>query len=173
MQIKCWTYFAVIYVLMFDIADMIKARAGNSTTMELSDDIIKYLDSRLDQLLVRLATKDDMAEMKNDVSILLKRVEEQCDIIDLPNYQVKKQGEKIDVLEACVAMLESRVRQLQISHQIQEQYSRRLCLRIDRIDLLKNCDHETADQCLVKVKIVFEEIEVDVPDAVMDRAHWA
>ena len=158
----------MIYVL---VCDMVKTRVGNSTTMELSDDFVKYLDSRFDQLLMRLATKDDVTDMKKDVSTLLKRVEEQCDKIDLLNSQVAEQGERIDVLEARVAMLESHVRQLQTSHESQEQYSRRLCLRIDRIDLPKNGDHESADQCLEKVKKVFEEIEVQVPDAVIDRAH--
>ena len=107
-QKNIWIYLAVIYGLM---CEMVKTRAGNSTTMELSDDFVKYLDSRFDQLLMRLATKDDVTDMKNDVSTLLKRVEEQCDKIDLLNSQVAKQGERIDVLEARVAMLESHVRQ--------------------------------------------------------------
>lgn len=151
--------------------DMVKTRTGKSTTMELSDDFIKYLDSRFEQLLMRIATKDDVIDLKNDVSTLINRVEDQCDKIDLLNSQVAEQGEKIDVLEARVAMLESHVRQLKISHESQEQYSRRLCLRIDRIDLPKNGDHETAEQCLEKVKKVFDEIDVKVPDAVIDRAH--
>ena len=45
------------------------------------------------------------------------------------------------------------------------------CLRIDRIDLPKNGDHETADQCLEKVNKVLEEIDAQVPDNVIDRAH--
>ena len=57
------------------------------------------------------------------------------------------------------------------SEEGQEQYLRRLCFRIDGIDLPKNGDQETADQCLEKVKTVFEEIEVKVPDAVIDGVH--
>ena len=150
---------------------MAKTRAGKAAMMELSEDLVKYLDSRFDQLLKRLAPKEDLIDMKNDVSMLLKRVEEQCDKIDVLNSRVAEQGEKVDVLEARVAMLESHVRQLQIAHENQEQYSKRLCLRIDRIDLPKDGGHETADQCLEKVKAVFDEIGVNVPDAVIDRAH--
>ena len=65
---------------------------------------LKYFDSRFDQLLIGLAMKDDVTDMENDVSTLLKQVEEQCNKIDLLNSQVAKQGEIIDVLEARVAM---------------------------------------------------------------------
>ena len=99
---------------------MVKTRAGNSTTMELSDDFMKYLDSRFEQLLKRLATKNDVIEMKNDVSTLIQRVEDQCDKTDLLNSKVAEQVKGIDVLEARVAMLESHVRQLKISHESQE-----------------------------------------------------
>ena len=150
---------------------MVKTRSGNSTTMELSEDILKHLDSRFDQLLLRLATREDVTEIKNDVSMLIKRVEEYCDKIDQLNSYVAKQDEKIDVLEARVAMLESHVQHLQKSHEGQEQYSRRLCLRIDGIDPAIGGDHETAEQCLNKVKKVFEELDVEVPDAAIDRAH--
>ena len=88
---------------------MAKTRAGKAAMMELSDDFVKYLDSRFDQLLKRLATKEDQTDMENDVSTLLKRVEEQCDKIDVLNSRVAEQGEKIDFLEARVAMLESHV----------------------------------------------------------------
>ena len=130
---------------------MAKTRAGKAAMMELSEDFVEYLDSRFDQLLKRLATKEDLIDMKNDVLTLLKRVDEQCEKIDVLNSRAAEQGEKLDVLEARVAMLESHVRQLQIAHESQEQYSRRLCLRIDRIDLPKDGGHETADQCLEKV----------------------
>ena len=99
-----WIYLAAIYVFVCDMTGMVKTCAGNSTTMELSDDFVKYLDSRIDQLLMRLATKGDVTEMKNVVSTLLKRVEEQCDKIDLLNSQFAEQGEKIDILEVCIAM---------------------------------------------------------------------
>ena len=36
--------------LVCDVTDMVKTRSGNSTTMELSEDILKHLDSRFDQV---------------------------------------------------------------------------------------------------------------------------
>ena len=46
---------------------------------------------------------------------------------------IKSQNEKIDVLEAKVAMMESLVSHLTDRTEEQEQYSRRLCIRIDGI----------------------------------------
>ena len=50
-----------------------------------------------------------------------------------------------------------------------EQYSRRACLRIYGIPLPKS--FENAGDCFSKVKGVFKEIEVEVPDGVIDRVH--
>ena len=109
----------MVFASVHAMTDMVKTRKGKATTIELSDDVVKYLDSRFDQLLLRLATKDDVNEVKNDVSSLLKRMEEQCE-------KIVKQDEKIDGLEACVALLESHVKQLKRSAESQKQYSRRL-----------------------------------------------
>ena len=103
--------------------------------------------------------------------MLLRRVEEHCDKTDKLNSYFARQDERIDVLEARVAMLESHVQHLQKSHESQEQYSRRLCLRIDGIESPKGGDHEKAEQYLDKVKKVFEELDVELPDAVIGRAH--
>ena len=51
------------------------------------------------------------------------------------------------------------------------QYSRRLCLRIDGIDFPPNGTNESGESVLEKVKRVFDKLEVDVPDAVIDRVH--
>ena len=83
---------------------------------------------------------------------------------------IKLQNEKIDVLEAKVAMMESLVSHLTDRTEEQEQYSRRLCIRIDGIDESKN-KGESGDESLEKVKKVFQELKVVVPDAVIDRAH--
>ena len=63
---------------------------------------------------------------------------------------VKEQGDKIsaleskiDVLEVKNAMLESHVAQLQSNQESQEQYSRRLRLRIDGIRLPANGNQES------------------------------
>ena len=51
-----------------------------------------------------------------------------------------------------------------------EQYSRRMCLRIDGIDL-KSDENENSSSCMEKVQKVFEEMGVQVPAVSIDRAH--
>ncbi len=73
---------------------------------------------------------------------------------------IKLQIEKIDVLEARVAMMESLVSLLQDRTEEQEQYGRRLCIRIEGIEESKK-KGESGDESLQKVKKVFEELKVD------------
>ena len=68
-------------------------------------------------------------------------------------------------MENHIAKLENRVDD-------QEQYQRRLCLRIDGIPPVGQVKDESAgEQCLKKGKAVFNELTVDIPDTVIDRAH--
>ena len=63
------------------------------------------------------------------------------------------------------------IAQLQNNLDDNEQYNRRLCLRINGLPPVAEGESETSEMCLEKVKNVFKELEVDVPDAVIDRAH--
>ena len=51
-----------------------------------------------------------------------------------------------------------------------EQYSHRMCLRIDGIDL-KSDENENSSSCMEKVQKVFEKMGVQVPAVSIDRAH--
>ena len=82
-----------------------------------------------------------------------------------------QQNSKIDALEAKVAMMESYIAHMENGIDEQEQYNRRLCLRIDGIVPPKQGQSETGDQCLKKVNSVFKELKVAIPDEVIDRAH--
>ena len=91
------------------------------------------------------------------------------------NEELRKQNEKIEKLEAEKQMLQNHVMELKRSNlNMQqnlddvEQYGRRLCLRIDGVTVKNN---ESADLILEDVKAMFEEAGIDVPDAVVDRAH--
>ena len=50
-----------------------------------------------------------------------------------------------------------------------KQYSRRLCLRIKG---LTRKTKEDANNVLNQVRDLFKEAEVEIPDAVLGRAHW-
>ena len=52
-----------------------------------------------------------------------------------------------------------------------EQYNRRLCLRINGVPPVADGERGTPEICLEKVKNLFEKLEVEVPGTVIDRAH--
>ena len=152
---------------------MVKTRTGLSTTteMELTDEFKAYVDSSFEQLLDNLATKDAIEDLKQEVTLLINEIEEQEDQIIRLESTTSVQEERITVLEAQNAVLESHVNRLLSAQEEQEQYSTRLSLRIDRMEVPKKGQNETSEHCLEKVKKIIEEIGVDVPDAVIDRAH--
>ncbi|XP_065058021.1 uncharacterized protein LOC135685857 [Rhopilema esculentum] len=93
--------------------------------------------------------------------------------IDHLHATIKKQNDKIEMLESKIVMMERHIAQLQNNLDDNEQYNRRLCLRINGLLPVAEGESETSEMCLEKVKNVFKEkeLEVDVPDAVIDRAH--
>ena len=74
-------------------------------------------------------------------------------------------------MEDKIAILE-----FHIDHQVKskdevEKYQRRLCLRINGIDLPSEGDKETSEDYLVKVENSFEKLSLSIPPTVIDRAH--
>ena len=85
---------------------------------------------------------------------------------------INKQKEVIAKMQEKIAILESHIDHLAKSNDEAEQYQRRLCLRINGIDLPSNDDtKETSDGCLAKVQDVFENLGLSIPPNVIDRAH--
>ena len=117
----------------------------------LTLDIIKdYFDSKFSELA------DDMAT-KNCIEKLLERI--------------AKQETKIVELESKIAVMDAHIDKLKRNNDDLEQYHRRLCLRINGIPAPDEGERETGDQSLEKVKEIFNELGVDAPDVVIDRAH--
>ena len=67
--------------------------------------------------------------------------------------------------------MNAHIDQLQCNSDDLEQYQRRLCLRINGIPAPESGKRETAEESLEKVKEVFEELGIDIPDVVIDKAH--
>ena len=125
---------------------MVKTRAGISTgpneNMVVSEELKSYLDERFGNL----AVKNDIFAMKQEIMALI------TDMMQKQGEKIACLDSKINVLEANNAMLESHVAHLKSNQESQEQYSRRLCLRIDGIGFPESGDHETNDDVLEKVK---------------------
>eukprot|EP00112_Aurelia_sp_Birch-Aquarium-sp1_P003503 Seg1392.1 transcript_id=Seg1392.1/GoldUCD/mRNA.D3Y31 product="hypothetical protein" protein_id=Seg1392.1/GoldUCD/D3Y31 len=74
---------------------------------------------------------------------------------------------KIAVYDAQFAGLERRLEETEIKIDDAEEYSRRACLR--KYGIPPTSDTKNAEQCETKVKELFEEIGVKVPDDMLGR----
>ena len=124
--------------------------ANQSKIMTL-DDIQTYFDSKFNQLFEDMATKSCLEKLLN--------------VID-------GQRKRIDELESKVSVMNSLITQLKHNADDQEQYQRRLCLRINGIPAPQVGQVESGEECFEKVKMVFkDQLELDIPDVAIDRAH--
>ena len=128
-------------------------------------------EATLKQIIAELPDKDYITDL---VENLEKKINEniQTEI----EKAIKPLCNKIEILERKIAVydahfagLERRLEETEIKIDDAEQYSRRACLRIYGIP--PTSGNENAEQCEAKVKEVFKEIGVNVPDDMLDRAH--
>eukprot|EP00795_Rhopilema_esculentum_P010407 gene10407-19108_t len=140
---------------------MVKTRAGSSAGPNENMVVSEELKSYLNEQFHNLADKKDITEMKQEIMALVTSMMEKITSLET----------NINVLESKNAILESHIAHLKSNQESHEQYSRRLCLRIDGIGFPEDSNQETSENVLQKVKHVFTEIGVDVPDTVIDRAH--
>ena len=129
---------------------MVNTRAGSSTRpteMDLSCYVKSYLDQQFHQLLQRLATKEDINQMKEEVTMVLhEKVQDQ-------EKRITALVERVDQLEANNAVLESRLAHLRKLHDNHEQYSDRLCMRVDGIELPNNPSSEPGTLILERLTV--------------------
>lgn len=149
---------------------MVQTRGGTDT-MAMSEEFKAYMDSHFDQLMANLATKDDVNSLRNEFSSLLIKLENQEETIEKNASVISEQANRIQMLEAQHEVLRSHVDHILAAQENQEQYSRRLCLRIDRMECPTSGEKETSEQVLGKVQKIFEDMKLNIPDAVIDRAH--
>ena len=98
--------------------------------MVLSKDIKYYLDKLMEPLATRAEIKDSIKELKDDITSQSQDIRRQ-------------QSDRIDELESLVKVQSNIVNKLQIKCDDLESYSRRYCLRLNRIpvhDDEKNVD---------------------------------
>ena len=112
-------------------------------------DFESILVQKLDSLKADLATKECIQGLK--------------DVIEAQKIEINK-------LESRVVIMERYVAQLQRSADEQEQYQRRLCLRINGVEVEPGKE-ETGNDCLNKCKKIFKDLGVRIPETALDRAH--
>ena len=150
---------------------MVSTRAGHTYSAP----------SVMDEAALRKVISDAISDLpdKSYIAELVEKLEVKINetiqveiqkVIAPLNNKITTLERKIDVYEAHFAGIEKRLAEAEFRIDEAEQYSRRACLRIYGIPLPPS-GNESAESCISKVKEVFKEIEVDVPDHGIDRAH--
>ena len=115
----------------------------------------------LEELLKSILDKK-LAELKKEIATK--------DCIEKLQSTIARQERRIAMLEANAIIMQKYTERLELGRDDVEQYQWRLCVRITGIEVPAD-GKESSDDCLSKVKDVFQELNVDVPDLVIDRAH--
>ena len=126
------------------------------------------VENMLDKSLGGLATKACITELKDLILEQSAALKIQENEIRKLKEEVKSKDDMITVLESQVSVIQNTMNILKRASDDNEQYSRRLCIRINGI---KPVEKETAEDCLTSVKKVIKELGADVPNTCIDRAH--
>ena len=146
---------------------MVKTRQNSQNSLVQMEEITAYTDIKFAELKVEL-TGHILKRFKDEVVVELSKI-------------IGRQNEEIEKLLSTVCMLQEHVKTLKQNskekfkkqdEQVEEleQYGRRLCLRIDGIPITEG------EYVLDKVKKEWEKVtdvdkKINIPDAVIDRAH--
>ena len=102
---------------------MVQTQGGTDIMAMTSDEFKEYMDSRFDQLMANLATKDDLNSLRRDFSSLLAKLEQQEATIGSSATVISEQANRIQILEAKNEVLCSHVEHILAAQENQEQYS--------------------------------------------------
>ena len=148
---------------------MVTTRSGMATEQLQNIEVI--LNSKFETLKDSLASKECIAELRNLILEQGALISKQNEAISELKREVNEKEERIAALESHVSILQNTMNLLKRRSEENEQYQRRHCLRIVGIEPVSNDIKETGENCLEKAKKVFKDLNVDVPDCSIDRAH--
>ena len=109
--------------------------------------------------------KQDNIEIKDE----LRRKASEAKIDELIE-EIRLKDEKIAILESKNMLLEKAVKSLESRSEANEQYSRRLCLRVS-IPVKEDAPRMTSETCLEEMSERFVSAGLSVPDYALDRSH--
>ena len=138
--------------------------------------LTRRMDEKIEELKTFFNSKleEKLGEQEKNLTNTLNNL-----ISDLRNEfkkelqnEINKQYEKLESENKMLRKQVSELHKLNIENQTNnedlEQYGRRLCLRTDGVPVVEN---ETSVDVLASVKSLFDDAQVEIPDAVIDRAH--
>ena len=129
------------------------------------------MDKQIQKAVEAAITKAGLVS-NNHISLLIADLEKNLKTSSASEIEqlTKPLVDRVEALESKLSIYEEHLTVMENRLENAEQYSRRSCLRIFGVPLPENGD-ETSKNCLAKVKQVFKNLGVAVPDDCIDRAH--
>ena len=143
------------------MADAVSEAIAILPDKNVMEDMLLKLEAKINQIVL-----EEISKAMKPLCAKIEKLELKHDI-----YKAHFTGiePRLDEAEQRLDEAEQKLDEAEQKLDDAEQYSRRACLRIYGIPLPKS--FESADDSLSKVKGVFKEVEVEVPDEVIDRVH--
>ena len=137
--------------------------------------LLHEISDILDRKLASLATKEDINDLKNIIdqqSLKIEMLEAKIVLMEKYKQRIESLEKRATVNDGDMVSVNERLNQLELRADYNEQYHRRLCLRITGVELSERSDGESGPECFQKVKkILKEDLNVDIPNMSIDRAH--
>ena len=163
-RVSKWLFYKLILKVI--IASYIRNMPRQTTTRAVKNDDLGPAEKTA-QDSIAVSTLEDVLDRK--LASLKDDLATKDDIKDLKDV-IKDQKSKIDALESRIVLMEKYMKHLERASDEQEQYQRRICLRLNSVEVEEGAN-ETSEECIEMVKETFQEIYADVPDSVIDRVH--
>ena len=147
---------------------MYTTRANHKKMEKSFNDLRAYIDEKFNDINKKY---DELkATVINDTIERFKEVlkEEMSKINDKLEGKIHQLCQDKSFLQEQISELKKQNSAIAASCEETEQYSRRLCLRIDGVP---SVDKETSSDVLEKVKEICAESNLEIPDSNLDRAH--
>ena len=142
-------------------------KSEEEVEISMLDEISKLLDKKI----ADLATKEDISELKNTILLQNQKIqmlEAKIAVMERYEEQIEKLQRRVDEIDD----MNERIEELEARSDDNEQYHRRLCLRIDGVALKDGEDGKSGPECLKLVKdLIKKELKVNIPEMAFDRAH--
>ena len=137
--------------------------------------MITAISEILDSKLASLASKDDINDLKNVIDqqrLKIEMLEAKIVLMEKYKQRIESLQKRATEYNLNIDAVNERFEQLELRSDDNEQYHRRLCLRINGVELSEGSDGESGPECFQKVQnILKDDLKLDIPDMSIDRAH--
>ena len=150
--------------------DLGQPHASSDSENSISQKSMDAFANIVEEKLANVATKECISELRQaivDQQLKIQELEAKVVVMERYIERIEKVERRVDEVDG----LSERISHLERVCDDNEQYQRRLCLRINGVEVEREAT-ESGHDCLEMVKKMFkEDLGLDIPEVVIDRAH--